>query len=315
MSIILRPINLKTDLPGLAALRSEEAGEPVTVESLSEQEVKRPTDEITIRHVAVDSDGQIVGVGEAFHRANHRPGAFWVMVHVALTCRRQGVGTALYNEVEAFARQQNASLLRIKLEENKTDGLRFANHLGFCIVQHEFRSMLDIAAFDASRFADVIEAVQAQGIRFFTFAETDGGADAQRKLYDLNITTAGDNPSNDQSDVWPYEDFVRDVFGAGWFRPDGQIFAADGDAWIGMAAVGEVSPGKMHNMMTGVLREYRGRHIAFALKLLAIEFCRRRNAHSLETGNDSTNAPMLAINRKLGYRPEPGKYRLEKSLL
>ena len=80
-----------------------------------------------------------------------------------------------------------------------------------------------------------------------------------------------------------------------------------------MAAVGEVSPGKMHNMMTGVRREYRGRHIALSLKLLTIAFCRRHNAHSLDTGNDSTNAPMLAINRKLGYQFEPGKYRLEKS--
>ena len=217
MSIILRPTNLETDLPGLAALQSEEAGEPVTVESLCKQEARRPSDEITFRHVAVEEDGQIVGLGEAFHRANHRSGAFWVMVCVAEAWRHQGVGTALYNEVEAFACRQEASLLRIKLKETKTDSLRFADHFGFRIVQHQFRSLLDVAAFDASRFAGVIEAVQAQGIRFFTFADTDGGPDAQRKLYDLNVTTARDNPSNDDSDVWPYEDFIRDVFGADWF--------------------------------------------------------------------------------------------------
>lgn len=302
---------METDLQGLAALENEEACEPVTIASLREQEAKRPSDEINFRYVAVDAEGRIVGVGEAFHRSNHREGAFWINVRVAQAQRRQGVGTAIYNAVEAFARQQKASLLRIKLEEEKTDSLRFADHLGFLIVQHQFRSTLDVTAFDASRFAGIIEAVEAQGIRFFSFADTDGGEDAKRKLYDLNITTAGDNPSNDPGDVWLYEDFVRNIFSADWFRPDGQIFAADGDAWIGMAAVGEVSPGKMHHMMTGVLREYRGRHIAFALKLLAIDFCRRHNAHTLDTGNDS----MLAINRKLGYRPEAGKYRLEKSLL
>jgi hypothetical protein len=32
--------------------------------------------------------------------------------------------------------------------------------------------------------------------------------------------------------------------------------------------------------------------------------------HFVRTDNDSKNAPMLAVNRKLGYKPEPGYYRL-----
>src|SRR5687768_12049361 len=34
----------------------------------------------------------------------------------------------------------------------------------------------------------------------------------------------------------------------------------------------------------------------------------------VRTHNDSKNAPMLAINRKLGYKPEPGYYRLLRVL-
>jgi hypothetical protein len=30
----------------------------------------------------------------------------------------------------------------------------------------------------------------------------------------------------------------------------------------------------------------------------------------MRTNNDSENAPMLAVNRKLGYRPEPGYARI-----
>ena len=30
----------------------------------------------------------------------------------------------------------------------------------------------------------------------------------------------------------------------------------------------------------------------------------------IRTNNDSNNAPMLAVNRKLGYKSEPGLYRL-----
>ncbi len=63
-------------------------------------------------------------------------------------------------------------------------------------------------------------------------------------------------------------------------------------------------------MITGVERAYRGRHIALALKLLGIRYAKARGALTIRTNNDSQNVPMLAVNRKLGYRPEPGIYRL-----
>jgi hypothetical protein len=49
--------------------------------------------------------------------------------------------------------------------------------------------------------------------------------------------------------------------------------------------------------------------VAQALKLLAIRCARRYGAVYIRTHNDSENAPMLAINRKLGYQPQPGLYR------
>jgi hypothetical protein len=34
----------------------------------------------------------------------------------------------------------------------------------------------------------------------------------------------------------------------------------------------------------------------------------------IRTNNDSRNAPMLAINRKMGYQPEPGWHLLLKDI-
>ena len=91
--------------------------------------------------------------------------------------------------------------------------------------------------------------------------------------------------------------------------------AADGDNIIGLAAVGAMSSDlDMGNMITGVDRAYRGRKIAQALKLLTIRFARSYGAKTIRTNNDSENAPMLAINRKLGYQPHPGIYRLVNRL-
>ena len=62
----------------------------------------------------------------------------------------------------------------------------------------------------------------------------------------------------------------------------------------------------MHNMLTGVDRAYRGRKIAQALKLQTILYAKACGADSIATQNDSVNAPMLAINRKLGYVRQEG---------
>ena len=55
------------------------------------------------------------------------------------------------------------------------------------------------------------------------------------------------------------------------------------------------------------------RGIATALKLLTVQFAQKQGAYVIRTNNDATNAPMLAINRKLGYKPEPGHYALRCS--
>ena len=98
---------------------------------------------------------------------------------------------------------------------------------------------------------------------------------------------------------------------APWFRREGQLLALDGDQWVGMAAV-SVFPefGTAYNLHTGVLPAYRRRKIATSLKVLAIRYARQNGMHTLLTDNNLRNAPILAINRKLGYKPQPGTYTL-----
>ncbi len=192
--------------------------------------------------------------------------------------------------------------------------LRFAQVRGFQIDRHIFESTLDLATFDESRFAGVIESVQAQGVRFFSLADVGNTEDNQRKLYELNKRTALDIPGSDGT-FRRFEDFQKTVFEASWFRAQGQILVADGDAWVGLSVAGYfAATNSAYNMHTGVLKEYCGRKIALALKLLATRFVRACGATYVRTNNDSQNAPILTINRKLGYKPEPGYYRCVKGL-
>jgi GNAT superfamily N-acetyltransferase len=83
-----------------------------------------------------------------------------------------------------------------------------------------------------------------------------------------------------------------------WFHAEGQILALDGERYVGLAALGYFThTNAMYNMMTGVDKTYRGRKIAQALKLLALQYVQSSGAAYIRTHNNSLNAPMLAINR------------------
>jgi GNAT superfamily N-acetyltransferase len=309
----LRELDFERDLTRyveLADLLSPE--EPYAEATLREWEENRAKGDIRHRVVAVDDDGWVAGYGKAGRTPWRQPGHFVAEWVVDPAARNRGVGALLYNCLDAFLRAQSAFQVQSPLREGVPEALRFAEKRGFTIDRHIFESALDIASFDDRPFAGTIEAVAATGIRFFTFADLAGTEADQRRLYDLDTVTGLDLPGIDAEGTRPFEQFRKDVLEAHWFRPDGQILAADGDRWVGRASLGETRPGVMCEMMTGVLREYRGRKIALALKLLGIEFCRRHGATQARTHNNSLNAPMLAINRKLGYRPEPGHYLMKK---
>ena len=312
----LRAMNA-ADLPRVVELTNMVDPEPIDVENMRERMDNAPPWRIQQRVVAIDSDGGIVGFYTALHDSWLIAGHFWIHVIVDKAQRHLGVGTLLFDDALKYVQQQNATHIDSHVRDQCEECLQFAQHRGFSIEGHTFESRLELATFDEARFAGTIEAIEASGIRFFTLADLSNTPEAQRQLYEINRAFAADNPGNDRAgwEFQSFEAFNKNVFQASWFRADGQIIAADGDKWVGMAAAGYLKNGNtMLNAFTGVDRVYRGRKLALALKLQAIRYARKYGASSMLTNNDSRNAPMLAINNKLGYQREPGIYELVRKL-
>jgi RimJ/RimL family protein N-acetyltransferase len=57
--------------------------------------------------------------------------------------------------------------------------------------------------------------------------------------------------------------------------------------------------------MTAVRRAWRGRGLATQLKAATIVWAIDHDLTALATGNDVDNAPMRAVNARLGYQPLP----------
>jgi GNAT superfamily N-acetyltransferase len=312
----IRPASLETDLQSLAGVCSAcEHYESGTIE----EEVRTwleymATGRISRCLVAVDENDSVTGYSAITHEGWESTGVFHVFVGVAPACRGRKIGPALWETSLDFLQAQGATRLKSEVRDDEPVGLAFAEQRGFRIDRHTFGSGLDLAAFNETPYLPGFAALEAQGIRFCTLADFPDTPGMRQKLFDLNNTCTLDIPGSD-GDVWSFPEFEKFVLGAPSFAREGQFLAVDGNIWAGLAGVSlHPETHSAYNERTGVLSAYRGRKIAQALKVLAARYARRQGASRLDTHNDSLNAPMLAINRKLGYRPQPGKYKLVRTM-
>lgn len=307
----LRPVADPQDYEGMARLFNFDRNEPIDATKVAEWEKGWPEEGRRVRCVAVDQEGQLIGYADAERWPWAKPGKLFVYAVVDPAWRRQGVGGALVESLQAFIQGEEPKELQLSVRDSNPEALAYVERRGFKQERHLFESTLDLTTWDESRFAGVVEAVEASGIRFVTLAEEPGEA-TERKLYELMCRTVRDIPGHDSPEDQPFEQRRK------WIAnhpADCIIIAADGDRFVGLTAIqpNKVT-GSMYTNHSSVAAEYRGRQIALALKLLSIRVAQKYGAPFMRTNNDSQNQPMLAVNRKLGYKPEPGIFILKKDV-
>ena len=87
-------------------------------------------------------------------------------------------------------------------------------------------------------------------------------------------------------------------------------------AWVAMSAITRFAgTDYAYNLFTGVDQAYWGRKLGQAVKVCALRYARQvLGVSEVRTHHLTKNAPILAIDRKLGYELLPGKYSMEKML-
>ena len=308
----IRPANPKTDLEAIAQVVNSFEETPVELDMVNRWFEYQPDGRITRRMVALAESGRVVGYGVIVHEAWQPEREFYAWVGVLPEFQGKGLGRELAQDAYAFLDHHRLRHLKSEVRDDDLKAQAFAERAGFTQTCHLFASSVDVVRFDETPFLGVLTQLEQAGLRFCSVADFGDDVAARKMLYALNSTTGRDIPGFEGPEA-PYEDFEKWVCGSRWYRPDGQLLAVDGDRWVGLCTIQLLPEAKKaYNVMTGVLPEYRGRRIALALKVLGIRYSRDNGASQLDTNNASTNAPMLAVNRKLGYVPRPGKYLLAK---
>jgi RimJ/RimL family protein N-acetyltransferase/L-amino acid N-acyltransferase YncA len=233
--------------------------------------------------------------------------------------RRKGLGTRLYADMLPVMAENKLKTLRVRINSAWTDGMAFAKGRGFTERGHSIRMGLDLERFDDQPYDAIISRLQGEGFQFTSMAVLGNTLEAQQKLHKLNDATSSDTPGSEGEHAWPsFEDFQQSVCQANWYKPEGQMVVIDthtGD-WVAMSAITRMEGNDFaYNLHTGVQRNYRGRKLAQAVKMLALRFARDMLQTSrVETDHNSKNLPMIAIDIKLGYKELVSYYSMQKVL-
>jgi GNAT superfamily N-acetyltransferase len=185
---------------------------------------------------------------------------------------------------------------RLLAEAAVDAGRAFLERRGFEARQTRRYSRVDPREVDASGLPALRDDKASEGFAVVPLADC-----RPEDVYAVDMATTPDVPTAVEFAAMPFEDWVTRFWRGPQLRRDGS-FAVTHDGRPVSITLLRSEGDRAMNDMNGTLREYRGRGLARLLKLHQLEWAARDGLVSVMTENDERNAPMLAVNTRLGYR-------------
>ncbi len=274
---------------------------------------------LVIPHPETDMPIGYLSITDASTSPRRREGVCNMEVLVAHEHRRQGLGQVLYEKGLEFAQERSAKRLVTWFMEYTPEepGTAFCKNRGFTELDRATPSSLNLTTFDPSPFEASLAQTEANGYTLLAYADVPDDEASRRKLYALAMPINRDMPTRDTQSYTdpPFEEWVKRFQRPQW-TPELQIIAAKDGEWVGLTMIGVSSEKPLigHTWSTGVLKEHRGQGLATALKIAVLQRAKARGIQVVSTDNHEDNGPMLAINRKLGFQPDPAWVSYNKDL-
>lgn len=275
-----------------------------TVAEGEQRDLLRPAEEVRLRLCIGTPPTAYLSAADWETSAWRKPGVCSFDLSVAGDERWADFGAALYERALAFARERGLTRLETSARLYRPDEAvaSFLAARGFTEINRQVPVLLDLTVFAPAQF----ETSVPEGIQLLSWSEV-GDTDAnRRRLYALSEVLNRDVPTRDVLSLHPsFDEFEKD-FGRSEWDSNALILAeTEAGDWVGFSQIGFQENSHIGwTFMTGVLPEYRGKGLAFALKLRTIDAALARRCPLILTENHEDNAPMRAINKKLGFVPD-----------
>jgi len=301
---VIRPVE-PADLASWLGVVNEVRYWQDDLEALSFDDTLRPAGEPILRLGAWTAEGALAGVAEAVlsedgsRYADRAVG----LVGVPPPYRRQGLGTRLAEEVERFAVSTGNRWVEAEVRESSLAvALPFVGRRGYVELERYRTSVQSPSTVDLSGLAALRSQLEREGIEIVAFPAIDSPS-ARDELYRATLPIWRDMPHEphvDWEDPQP-DTFMRSIFERPSVLLEGFFVARAGERIVGLSYLARRPDGDAEVGDTGVLRDYRRRGIARALKLMVTSYAAQQGIKRVHTDNRADNAGMLAINRELGF--------------
>jgi len=287
------PVRVATidDLDAAAALRARNLPDRIVTAEGMRLMVGDPPERAVQLELAVDVDGQLAGwalVMRLWFQTDPEIGMLDVVVDPDHQGR--GIGTSLATRAEQHLLAHGLRTVRSSSLDAPAPR-RFATGLGFVETNASSTSSVDPRT--------VVPEPIPDGAHLVPF----GALDDPRPVFELDLETSRDIPGEESFDGMALADWTKRFWHTPFADDDASLVAyVDGElAALTMLRVDRPS-GRAQNNLTATRREFRGRGLARLLKSHSLHRAAEAGATHAMTDNDETNAPMLAVNRALGYR-------------
>lgn len=243
-------------------------------------------------------DGAPAGAAAGFHDDTVKALRLGVMdLAVTREHRRRGIGEALLERVLRWARRADLDALATWTLEADAATVGFLSRRDFAPGMRDQKLALDVAA------APELPVDPPPGIALVTLAERP---DLEEGAFAVAREAWPDIPAPEPMIPESFARWRELEIGHPGTSPERVTLALAGGVVVGYGILVDGSrPGSQYSEITGVLRAWRGRGVGSAIKRSQLAWAKSSGVSTLITDNDTGNAAMLAINRRLGYAELP----------
>lgn len=301
------------DFPAMAQVSAEAMPHnPLTETSLTSQK-DSVADGGLYGYWVYESDGKIVGLAYYMQWADmYDPLGFHISVQVHPDHQQKGIGTELYATLADKLLAHNPLVFKSSIFDGDVGAKEFSAKYGFLEYSRRTQSSCDLTNFNPDDHNAMLAKLAEAGYEFSVLADiTD--EETLREIYDLQWTLELDVPIDETLIKRSYKQWHKDTFDSPSSLSQASLVAKKDGKYAGLTITNKLSDTHAYCEFTGTRSKFRREGIATALKICAMHESKKLGYTIISTTNDDNNAPMLALNVKLGFVPKPARIQIQKT--
>jgi len=257
-------------------------------------------------------NGKLIGVIYYSQGRNQNNRTAFYTLNLDPTYNHKGYRNLLYNKMLREVKKFNSNKVFTSIYDhpNYHEHKKLLIKNRFKLVQTNREYSCYIRKVDTKKYYPLIKKLESDGIKFYdSKEEMRDWVDHYKKLEELVWTYAQDFPIPDgiEHTRTPFNQFMKNCIDFEENCYGTEIIAVLNGAYIGSTDITVYPKAESHKGWTGslgVLRRFRRRGIATALKIKAMEVLLKKGITEIRTDNEENN-PMYKINVALGFKPVP----------